>query len=359
MDSGAWSTYRSGVRIRLADYIEFLHENMAWIKQCIALDVILPQDTDRAARDSFANWQAMRAEGLDPMAVLHQGEDIRWIDKYLDAGCTYLGLAGLSLPQKQQRRQWYELMWARLVNKDGLPLIRVHALGDTHETSLSAFPWHSCDSSSWFYISQVLGQFRLTDGTTVGFGNKRATGNKRDIRDFADPEAAEALLAKHGIKPDMFDDRTITEKRYPGTDEERGILARMLAARGLLTVKSYQEMTERIAAKAPVRFVPRRGFLDNTALPDVPPWPDSSFTLYLVSGASGTQHPVLYRSNHDHVLISFAYFVGDEAGYRREKRAYQAAKWFAHDPEAMIYGHSTSRIIATALDEVMIESGIM
>jgi hypothetical protein len=350
MDSGAWSAWTRGTPIDLGRYCDFLHQEKDWIAHAIALDMICPEDTALAAETGFKNWQYMRSRGLEPMAVLHNGEDIKWLHKYLDAGCTYLGLGALSLPMKRQRFAWYEIVWAHLVNSDGLPVIRVHALGDTNEASLRAFPWTSCDSSSWFYISQVLGQFRLDDGSTIGFGNKARKG-KRDIRDLEDPKAAEALLRKHGIKADAFDDRVVTVKTFPDDEVERRTIARMLAARGLLTVRSYQDMALRINTQVPVRYRPPRGFAGGVTASSLPAWPGyDQFTLYLVSGKSGTQHPVLYRANHDRVLVSYAYFMEDE------RRAYQATKWFAEDAKAMIYEQSTARIVAVALDEVMAEA---
>jgi hypothetical protein len=44
---------------------------------------------------SYENCYYMRSQGLDPVPVFHAGEDYCWLERYLQRGCTDIGLAGV------------------------------------------------------------------------------------------------------------------------------------------------------------------------------------------------------------------------------------------------------------------------
>ncbi len=68
-------------------------QNLDWIEDCVALDVINPSDPDGAARQGYENYKYMRREGLRPIPVWHVGESRDWLFRYLTMaydGSVYL-----------------------------------------------------------------------------------------------------------------------------------------------------------------------------------------------------------------------------------------------------------------------------
>jgi hypothetical protein len=208
VDSGAYSAWQMRLEIDVAAYSDFLFANLDWMERYIALDVIKPDDPVDAATRSFANFKYMKARGLDPMPVFHQGEDIKWLRKYLEEGCRYVCLAASSLRNRPAASyKWYELAWSHLVNKDGEPIVQAHMLGDARPRSVLSFPWASSDSTSWKIQSQVYTAFMVRDAMLSTRGDRGPGHGTRDIKTLSELErkAVLELLDKHGICRDIFD----------------------------------------------------------------------------------------------------------------------------------------------------------
>lgn len=159
IDSGAYSVYNSGAEIDLSEYIAFC-------KTCpralfVNLDVIPKVMTSECVRDSarrgWENWQRMTEE-LPPERVLpvfHRGEPLAYLEKYIRAGCTYIGMGGVAGESDAER-----IRRMREVTKVTAPAeVRLHGFGVASWRSLSAFKWYSVDSTTWTrhaHVWQVL-----------------------------------------------------------------------------------------------------------------------------------------------------------------------------------------------------------
>jgi hypothetical protein len=363
MDSGAYSAWTMKKEIDVGKYCDFLLENGDWIDRYIALDVIIPDDTDMAAAKGFENYKYMRRRGLNPMPVFHQGEDIRYLYMYRDEGADYIGLAATSLAQKQQIDFWYEIAWTHLVNKDGMPLIRVHAFGDTRERALRAFPWASCDSASWAYGAQVHATFNIESGYDRSYGkqSRLALSQRNDFRsnplmrdvtsfDVGERDRISEYLQKYGVDFDTIDRRALDGSgqgramRYD--PQQRKTFAWALMVRTYLMMLYYKELEARIKALFPNPYHPRIGFAERAAgfsLPDTPTDPNyKQFDLYFAVAGNYTAFPVMRAINHEYMLPSYFYM----------KTVWQTKAYVA-DPDVMVYAKDPCRRYALALDEVL------
>jgi hypothetical protein len=237
-DSGAFSAWKLGKPIDRDAYHDFLAANEEWIETAIALDVIIPDSPEQAARESYANWEAANKRGVITMPVFHARESFDWLDRYLDAGCSYIGISGSSLPRGNQADDWYSLVWDHIGNDRGLPTVKTHCFGEGREHSLMRFPWYSADSTSWIYTAQRTGVISI-DGKRLSQRNDGA--NSREVQDIASLDGEDVLhlnafLARHGVKREGFD--------------ERGVLANTL--RTYLAAKHYLDMNQRINARCPI-----------------------------------------------------------------------------------------------------------
>jgi hypothetical protein len=148
IDSGAFSVYASGGTVDLTEYCDFCLgiRDLASDFTFVNLDHIDDEDRpEEAARIGYENFEFMRSRGLDPIPVVHEGEDLDWLKRYLDAGSIYIGLSGLS---KGHADDFFAQAWEMLCDSSGNPLVRVHAVGESRTEVLLAYPWASADSSS-------------------------------------------------------------------------------------------------------------------------------------------------------------------------------------------------------------------
>lgn len=152
VDSGAFSAYSQGAEIDLGKYCEFIETNrdLAGMANVtfVNLDHIDLDEPEQAAQAGFKNFQFMRNRGLDPMPVYHIGENIDWLKRYLDLGCSYVGL-GCALRSGPRCDDFYAQCWEHLASCSGKPLVRVHAFGESRTAALLRYPWASADAFTW------------------------------------------------------------------------------------------------------------------------------------------------------------------------------------------------------------------
>src|SRR5690606_11430218 len=102
LDSGAFSAWTRGEILKLDDYITFIKRYEGRLNSYINLDVIpgtrgtVPtvKEVEYAAAASLDNYKSMVAAGLRPIPVFHYGENLRWLDRLLEAGADYICLGG-------------------------------------------------------------------------------------------------------------------------------------------------------------------------------------------------------------------------------------------------------------------------
>jgi hypothetical protein len=153
IDSGAYTAWKLGREVSLDRYCDFLVANRELIWSYVALDVIPSKpgeayswsEYDSAAARSFENYQYMRKRGLDPVPVCHQGERWLWLERYLDAGATYIGLSRRSDFPRHRQVGWLDEAFARLTGTT----VRTHGFGITSPGLITRYPWYSYDSATW------------------------------------------------------------------------------------------------------------------------------------------------------------------------------------------------------------------
>lgn len=135
-DSGAFSAWKSGVEIKLEDYMTWLKKHD--IKQYFNLDVVSdPIQTT-------INQLKMEQAGYKPIPVFHYGENWRMLRYYVD-NYPLVGLGGtVGLPAKEKERFFSQVFSL-------FPEGKFHALGVANERYLRKYPFKSADSVWWVY----------------------------------------------------------------------------------------------------------------------------------------------------------------------------------------------------------------
>lgn len=139
MDSGAFSVWKQGGALDLGSYMEYLRTWKDLIHVYAALDVI------GSAEGSFENYLRMRDAGLDPIPCFHHGEPLAWLEKYVEAGATYIGLGAVAKASQAARFAFFREVFQRYPDP---AKVGFHGFGITAGPMLLSFPWKSCDSTA-------------------------------------------------------------------------------------------------------------------------------------------------------------------------------------------------------------------
>jgi hypothetical protein len=164
LDCGAFSAWRRGECIDLADYIEFVKRYEHILDSYVSLDVI-PGSLGRApgslkrprtlaevkvsGAQSYANLQAMKAAGLSPIPTFHQGEEIVWLEKMLHDGEPYLGISPAKNMPWYVQQEWLDRIFAMCTDRAGNALVKIHGFGIASVDFLKRYPFFSCDTAGW------------------------------------------------------------------------------------------------------------------------------------------------------------------------------------------------------------------
>lgn len=316
LDSGAFSAWRLGKPIKIDEYCDFLLANQSWMGHYVNLDVINPQDPERAASESFDNLMHMRKRGLKPVPVFHVGEDISWLFRMLDLGCDYIGLSASSLVSRNQVDDWYAIAWEHLCTPDGHPIARAHAFGEGRLGSMLKFPWYSADSTSWVYDSQRNGAMTMPGGVKVVHRNDGAHANAAqdiDMMDATEKHAFQALLHKLGVDPEGF--------------AERGSRTSVILRTYVSLMDCWQKQ-DAVRAAQPISFK-RRGFFnthdnlwkEEAAIQEIP------FKFHMVIGSNAVAAAILAYAGYENALASYFYI--------KSVSFYKSLEKFALDPQGM------------------------
>lgn len=267
LDSGAFSVWRLGRRIDLSNYIRFCDLHADVLFKVINLDVIPAKpgvrasrwQVDESAAEGWKNWRRMRAAGIDSMPVFHYGEDRKWLDRYLDAGCTYIGLSVSHM--RSDPMQALDLTWRYLCGSGGYPTVKVHGFALTSKDVFIRYPWYSVDSTSWI-MAPSYGCL-LIPGKGVNF-------DKAVVVPIADPPKNPKVFKKGDPLQSL---RTGKVKRdLPGairkhydhlSPRERGVIDGYLAQVGF----TIEQMRERVALRCAVGAMFYNGLMRSSPLP--------------------------------------------------------------------------------------------
>ena len=187
VDSGAFSSMTLGSEINLESYID-------WIKRYQDIMTIYANlDFINDPVKTYENQKKMEDAGLKPIPVFHTGESIEWLQRYIDEGYTYICLGGM-VPYSSDRKKlitWISKCF-NTAAESGKP-IKFHGFGMTSFDLMKAYPWASCDSSSW--------------STSFRFGNVHIFDEKKGrfqvvkFRDIKKSYKYAELLRSYGFSP--------------------------------------------------------------------------------------------------------------------------------------------------------------
>ena len=294
IDSGAYTAWKSGKPINIAEYCKFLKANQDWITTSVALDVINPGDPDDAAKRSFENLLYMRKQGLDPVPVFHAGEKLEWLHRMLDLGCTYIGLSGSSILARQHVNDWYAAAWDNLVDRSGKPVVKAHAFGEGRLESLVAFPWYSADTASWLYAAERTGTLLIGDKLAVSMRNdKKSTAAQRDISDLNETEAevVDKLLKSMGLSSAAL------------TDKMGGRILRNVSAGYTYSQlqKTANQLNKRVHKPASLFRKTAPAKYKSVAI--------AALRLHLVVGGNALAYVICHEVQHYNILASYAHML--------------------------------------------------
>ncbi len=130
------------------DYIVYCHAHKKEFEFYVTMDAIFD------AKESYEATVALEQSGLKPLPVVHYGEDLSWLKKYMDR-YEYIGLGGLG--QTVTRGNYFgfaDAAFKLLCDGKGRPKYRVHGFAMGSFELMARYPWHSVDASSPFVHSR-------------------------------------------------------------------------------------------------------------------------------------------------------------------------------------------------------------
>lgn len=157
LDSGAFSAWKRDEKIDRQKYLTYIRKNEKKIHRCVNLDTIpgrfgikrTKADVDFAAEQSYENQQWFKSKGIHPIPVFHQGEDLKWLDRYLDDGEDYIGISPMGDLPVTATLPWLDEMFNLITDKDGWPKFKTHGFGVASFNLMKRYPWYTCDATSW------------------------------------------------------------------------------------------------------------------------------------------------------------------------------------------------------------------
>lgn len=149
LDSGAFSAYTLGVKLRVEDYVGYIQKNIDILRKDDGVVMASVLDGIGDPLETWRNQTAMEAMGFRPLPCFHAGEDERYLEHYV-RNYEYITLGGMVGVSTKQLCTWLDRVWGNyLVDGSGRARIKVHGFGITARSIMERYPWHSVDSSSW------------------------------------------------------------------------------------------------------------------------------------------------------------------------------------------------------------------
>jgi hypothetical protein len=134
------------------EYFHYLDAYAVFIqKYGSATDIYANVDVMGDAERSFRNQLYLEGRGILPVPVVHFGDSIEDLDRYLDRGYDYIGFGGLAKwPADNDRQNWLDKMFDYICSTpDRLPRVKIHGFGVGGFYWMQRYPWYSVDSTTW------------------------------------------------------------------------------------------------------------------------------------------------------------------------------------------------------------------
>jgi hypothetical protein len=177
IDSGAFSIWSNGAEVDFKAYLEFCKNILATARCKIvfaALDVIPgkkdgPNPTQSeialAADEGWANYKAMKQEGVPCLMTFHQFEHRRVLKRILEDS-DYFAVAPRKDANAQSREEWLRALFRYLHGDEHFAPTdkKIHGLGISSAVWLQEFPFYSVDSTAWLQSVRSHSRAQMSDG---------------------------------------------------------------------------------------------------------------------------------------------------------------------------------------------------
>jgi len=150
LDSGAFSAWTEKVTIKIEEYSKFL------CRYSEKLDVYANLDVIGDPVGTLKNQNILEKDGLNPLPVFHNGEDMKYLDDYVGS-YDYVALGGMVGSKTNDK--WLDIIFSKY------PDHKFHGFGLTDIALIRKYPFYSVDSTSWF-SSQKFGTIMFPNGKT-------------------------------------------------------------------------------------------------------------------------------------------------------------------------------------------------
>lgn len=157
LDSGAFSAWSRNGSIDLKAYIAYVKRNERYLYSYVTLDVLAAgveskrtrASLEAGAEASYRNHCEMKAAGLKPIPVYHQGESFSHLERMLKDGEPYIGISTRKDIMVDGQRSFLDRVYTMLTDKEGRPIVKTHGFGITSPQLLLRYPFYTVDSTSW------------------------------------------------------------------------------------------------------------------------------------------------------------------------------------------------------------------
>jgi hypothetical protein len=142
-------------------FYEYMDGYAAFVKKHQeAIDYYANVDAIPNPELTWRNQQYLEnTHGLVPVPVVHYRTEMKWLERYVDAGHGFIALGGLvGSTDQAECRAWLDRCFQIICDtKDRLPRVKVHGFGVTVHELLLRYPWYSVDSTSWTQVGAYGG----------------------------------------------------------------------------------------------------------------------------------------------------------------------------------------------------------
>ena len=160
LDSGGFSAWTTGVEIDIDKYAQYVLSHQHTFEGIASLDHIpvslasgrvSAEELERSAQKSWDNYVYLLEQGIDReklIPIFHQGEDYKWLQRFVDEKIPYIGLSPRGTTQALGKAEpWFDACMEYVTGADGMPLSKWHGFGVSQYSLMANFPWFSVDSS--------------------------------------------------------------------------------------------------------------------------------------------------------------------------------------------------------------------
>ncbi len=127
-------------------YAQFIKDNQKFIEGYVNVDVIDEPELTYRVQNYLVNTHKLK-----PIPVIHSGNPLDRLERYLSDGYDYIGIGGMGHKLSfNQYCAWVDGIFNLVCDpKTALPRVKLHGFGMTTNYLLFRYPWYSVDSTTW------------------------------------------------------------------------------------------------------------------------------------------------------------------------------------------------------------------